>query len=262
VDLLERKLHLLEQKGWFEGMDHQREALDRLLPTIRAAADPLTRDLYLKEVAERTGVSRETLVHQLADRQEPLLGSPPDGGSSGIRAGSKVSHSTSTGRPEHGERTASPRKVDSAERDLLRVVLKDAEWARRAVEQVAPEWFETPVFRELFEALCSSPEMSGVPISLEALSPAAQDAYAELINTDPKYGRPDPDRTFDGAIATLKTRVLKQELRELDKRMKRISPDEYDALIQRRKLLLSQIAAHNPEELVKRQHRGGNRDAR
>ena len=65
-------------KGWFEGVEHQRDALDRLLPTIRAAADPIMRDLYLKKVSERTGVSREVLQEQAArpgsgsaDRQPP-----------------------------------------------------------------------------------------------------------------------------------------------------------------------------------------------
>src|SRR6185503_9340794 len=71
MDLLERKIQLLEQKGWFEGVDHQRDALDRLLPTIRAAADPITRDLYLKEVSQRTGVSREVLLQQVTARPEP-----------------------------------------------------------------------------------------------------------------------------------------------------------------------------------------------
>ena len=55
IDLLERKIQLLERKGWFEEMEHQREALDRLLPTARAAADPITRDLYLA----RLGAHRE-----------------------------------------------------------------------------------------------------------------------------------------------------------------------------------------------------------
>src|SRR5262249_22869182 len=68
--LLERKLQLLEQKGWFEGVDHQREALDRVLPTIRAAADPIMRELYHKEVSQRTGVSREVLLEQVRQREE------------------------------------------------------------------------------------------------------------------------------------------------------------------------------------------------
>ena len=79
MDVLERKIQLLERKGWFEGVEHQREALDRLLPTIRAAADPITRDLYLKTVAERTGVSREVLREQARGAPAPAAGesAPP-----------------------------------------------------------------------------------------------------------------------------------------------------------------------------------------
>ena len=58
VDVLDRKIQLLERKGWFEGLEHRREALDKLLPTARAAADPIARDLYLARISERTGVTR------------------------------------------------------------------------------------------------------------------------------------------------------------------------------------------------------------
>ena len=74
--MLERKIQLLERKGWFEGVEHRREALDRLLPTIRAAADPITRELYLKEVSERTGVSREVLLQQVTARPSPACRVP------------------------------------------------------------------------------------------------------------------------------------------------------------------------------------------
>src|SRR5207244_5445800 len=82
VILLERKIQLLEQKGWFEVVDHQRDALDRLIPTIRAAADPITRDLYLKEVSERSGVSREVLLQQ-------VMRTEGAGGDSDNRTGSR-----------------------------------------------------------------------------------------------------------------------------------------------------------------------------
>jgi hypothetical protein len=127
---------------------------------------------------------------------------------------------------------------------------------------VPPEWFETPGFREVYEALCRSPESIGSPVFFEQLSPTAQRAYTYLAVSDPKYGQPDPDRTYDGAFASLKTRVLRRELTVLEQQMEKIPSDEYDTLIKRRKSLLAQIAAENPEELVKRQHRGGKRDAR
>jgi hypothetical protein len=38
-----------------------RHALDRLLPTVRAAADPALKDIYVARVAQRTGVRRETI---------------------------------------------------------------------------------------------------------------------------------------------------------------------------------------------------------
>jgi DNA primase len=66
VDLFERKIQMLERKGWFEGVEHSRDAVDRLLPTIRAAADPITRELYLSLAAKRAGVSKEVLEQELA----------------------------------------------------------------------------------------------------------------------------------------------------------------------------------------------------
>src|SRR6266566_2221844 len=61
VDVFERKIQILERKGFFTSLPGRRRALDRLLPTIRAAADPITRELYLTQVAEAAGVRRETL---------------------------------------------------------------------------------------------------------------------------------------------------------------------------------------------------------
>ncbi len=66
VDLFERKIQLLERHGWFEGVEHRRDAVDRLLPTIRAAADPITRELYLSLAAGRAGVSKEVLELELS----------------------------------------------------------------------------------------------------------------------------------------------------------------------------------------------------
>ncbi|MFI5208599.1 MAG: DNA primase, partial [Gemmatimonadales bacterium] len=56
VDVFDRKLQLLERKDMFKDTKAKRRALDRLLPTIRAASDPVTRGLYVARAAERTGV--------------------------------------------------------------------------------------------------------------------------------------------------------------------------------------------------------------
>src|SRR5207245_3460523 len=64
VDLLERKIQILERKGFFGSLPGRRRALDRLLPTIRAARDPITRELYLSRVAEAAGVRKDVLERE------------------------------------------------------------------------------------------------------------------------------------------------------------------------------------------------------
>ncbi|HEV8398333.1 MAG TPA: DNA primase [Gemmatimonadales bacterium] len=65
IDVLERKIQILERKGFFGTLPGRRRALDRLLPTIRAAGDPITRDLYMSRVAEVTGVRKDVLEREV-----------------------------------------------------------------------------------------------------------------------------------------------------------------------------------------------------
>ena len=270
IDLLERKVQLLEQKGWFEGVDHQREALDRLLPTLRAAADPITRDLYVKEVSERTGVTREVLLQQVT-RPEPSYARVPErtrGSAEGPGAqGDAIPAPESrdaAGRPVR--RGGRVRKVDAAERELLRVLMRDPAWLARAAAEVPPEWFETPELREVYEALRRSPESAGSPIFLEQLSPGARRAWAWLDSIEAKYGVPDPDRTYVDACRTLEVRPLRRQLseltRELRARDRAMTADDFDALVRERARLNQEIATRFPEELQKRTIRRGDVDAR
>ncbi|HEX8849653.1 MAG TPA: DNA primase [Gemmatimonadaceae bacterium] len=64
VDLFERKVQILERAGWFGDLAGKRRALDRLLPTIRATADPLMRDIYIARASEASGVGRELLAEE------------------------------------------------------------------------------------------------------------------------------------------------------------------------------------------------------
>lgn len=65
MDVFDRKVQLLQRAGWFNDLQHKRRALDRLLPTIRAASDPITRDLYLARAADAAGIAREVLLAEL-----------------------------------------------------------------------------------------------------------------------------------------------------------------------------------------------------
>ncbi|HEY0970532.1 MAG TPA: DNA primase, partial [Gemmatimonadales bacterium] len=87
LDLFERQLQLVERLGWFADLHRKRRAVDRLIPTIRAAADPLTRDLYLGRLAEATGIDRATLQAE-AETAPRGRGRPGDeGAGAGYPAG-------------------------------------------------------------------------------------------------------------------------------------------------------------------------------
>jgi DNA primase len=257
VDLLERKIQLLERRGWFQGVEHQREALDRLLPTIRAASDPITRELYLKAVSERTGVSREVLQQQVAAR---LKGSPApaDGGGPASRRAERAT-------PRAAPRPARRREAEfAAERDLLRVLMRDRGWLARAAAEVPPDWIETPALREVYDAMRQSPENVGSALFLEQLSPTARQAWRFLDVWEQKYGTPDLDLTYTEAGRTLAARPLRRELLALSKRRRDggLSADELDAVIGEERRLVQELGSLFPEELLKRQMRRGRLDAR
>ena len=258
MDLLERKIQLLERKGWFEGVEHQREALDRLLPTIRAASDPITRDLYLKAVADRTGVSREALLRQL--EAGPRGGRPP-------RDQSEPPPFSGGYRPRADRGAARPRRRApevAAERDLLRVLIRDPAWRARATSEVPPEWIETPVLREVFDAIRNSPENVGSAIFLEQLSPDAQRAWRLLDAWEPKYGTPNLDLLYTDAGRTLEARPLRRQLQTLAERRAEggLTDEAMDEVIKEERRLRQELATRFPEELLKRYMRRGRRDAR
>jgi DNA primase len=261
VDLLERKIQLLERRGWFEGVEHQRDALDRLLPTLRAASDPITRDLYIKAVSERTGVSREVLVRQI--EAAPRYGNP-------ARAPVREAPSSNAGPGSHGagaRPAASQRRRDpefAAERDLLRVLIRDPSWRTRAVAEVPADWIETPVLREVYEAMRNSPEMVGSDLFLEQLSPVARQAWQKLDAWEPKYGTPNLDLMYTDAGRTLEARPLRRQLQALARRRQAggLTDESMDEVMQEERRLRQELASRFPEELLKRHMRRGRRDAR
>ena len=255
MDVLERKLQLLEQRGWFEGVEHQREALDRLLPTIRATADPIMRDLYLKTVSERTGVSREVLQQQAAAGRR-LRRAPP------ATARRKPGRRRPARRgPAHagGTKTSAPSAIS------LRVLMRDRAWLERAADGGAPGMVRDPAAAgRSTRRSVRSPENVGSGLFLEQLSPTARRAWAWLDSIEAKYGSPDPDLTYVGAVRTLEVRPLRRRRAELTLRLRQagLAPEEQDALIQERRRLDDEISSKSPEEQTKRHLRRGDVDAR
>lgn len=196
VDLFERKLQLLERKGWLERLDQRREAVDRLLPTIRAAADPIVRDLYLGRLAERLGIPRETLAAELVDRHRP----PPAHAVAGPMSAPPPSRRTGLGGDAVRPRV---RYGAKAERRLLEVLLAEPAWRDRARDDVEVAMFRVPVLRELFQALVAVPARDGMEAVAASLSPRAGEALARLQASVAERIGLNWDAEYDGALTQL-----------------------------------------------------------
>src|SRR5216110_492364 len=76
VDVFERKIQILDRKGFFGTIPGRRRALDRLVPTIRAAADPIMRELYISRAAEVAGVRKEVLERETGNEKREASAAP------------------------------------------------------------------------------------------------------------------------------------------------------------------------------------------
>jgi DNA primase len=234
VDLLDRKLQLLDDRGYFDSIDRTRRAVDKLLPTLRAVADPALRDLYVAKVAERTGVRRETLEEEISRSRESRIGRGFEASGDRVDSGGP-SREPSSGVPARGSsrrgggsgaggRTRAPtlRLELGPERQLLLLLLRSREWVERAAERVGPDDFRDSASREIFQRLLDDPELS--PDQGE-WSPQAL-RRLELLMGDPEELE-DAGRIFDESVAVLEDRRLQ---------------------IQQEKLKAALVAAENPAE--------------
>lgn len=200
VDVLERKIQILERKGWFEGVEHRREALDRLLPTIRAASNAITRELYLGRVAERSGVSKEVLLTEVEAMREARSYPAPQ-----------------ERRPPSPSRPA-PRRVSRmggvAETELLRVLVASDEYRARAAQEVKREWFEVPLHLELFAALVADASTPDTDLP-GRLSPDALELWNELREAGGTLTDAVLDDHYASASEALEFRPLWREYQKL-----------------------------------------------
>jgi DNA primase len=193
IDVLERKIQILEQKNFFSSIERRRSAVDRLVPTLAAPLDATLRDLYVDRVAEATGVRRQTLekeVEQLrsSQRERDFVPSP-----------------------------AAPRRASTdvmsqmgPERQLLKVMTRGADWVERAAELIAAEDFDDPHHRAIFRALLEDPELRATPASME---PVTRDRFDEI--------RDDPEELSHGLDVFTKS-VTRMRVRALDRRIQEV----------------------------------------
>jgi DNA primase len=204
VDLLERKIQLMERKGYFEGFDRRRDAVDRLLPTIRAAADPITRELYLSLASERTKISKEVLESELASGGAGGRVVPAQGGSGS--PGSRLPGALSRTAASQQARTRS-----NPESKLVAALIAGPEWIEHARAEVASSLFGSPRLREVFEALLRGDQDASGQLPA-GLSEEASAVWSRLKEIGQGWTQHEVGKIYDGAAQILRARSRYREM--------------------------------------------------
>jgi len=187
VDVLDRKIAMLEERDYFASIEKTRRALDRLLPTVRAVTDPRLRDIYVARVAERTGVRPETLVEEIGQRVVPPAAAT---------------------HPAYRRRRVppSPRGM-GPEQELLRLMLHHRDWIGKVAERVGPSDLEDGADRVIFEGLISDPGLVVLP---ESASPEAM-RRLEQLKADPGMAR-ESEQVFADVLARILAKVINRRM--------------------------------------------------
>lgn len=216
LDVLERKIQLLDEANYFTTIDRKHAAVDKLMPTLLAVADPARRDLYVERAAEVTGVRRETLEAAIEEARAKGVRSPPT---------RDQGHRRERPSPRHVHRTVPTAESFvrmGAEPTLLKVMVRGASWVERAVEVgIGAQDFEDPYYRAIFEALLDDPELREPP---ESMDPLARERFEEILDPDEelKHGL----ELFTDSVTRLRVLALVRRERELQSAIEQTSDVE------------------------------------
>lgn len=200
-DVLDRKVQILGERGFFESIDGRRRAVDALLPTVRAAADPTLRDLYLDRVAQVTGVRRATLDQELRSEAAPRRAAAP------------------TPEPQGPPRLGPERK-------LLVLLLRDPALVEAVARQIEPDDFETPEYRDIYRSLTERAGREREPEDAWAERfPPDRLELAHELRQDPEEFT-DPETVLRNSVDRIRARRLRHRREELKRRLSAASDDE------------------------------------
>ncbi len=224
VDVLERKIQILERRDYFGSIRGTRQAIDALLPTVRATADEVMRGVYIQRISAKTGVPRETLEKEAAETP-----------ASERRSGAPQMHGRQNGRPEPGRRPddlgAMARAVIERhlpERILLLLMFRDEAWVERAAAELSPQDFRHPSYGAVFAGLVEAESRGRDPEGewLQVFPPDVLPLVEELRG-DPEAATLVPaDQFFMGSLQLIRARSIQARLAEIGRELTETSDEE------------------------------------
>ena len=279
TDVFERQLQLLDRKGWFGDLSKARKAIDKVLPTLRATADNVTRSLYIASLSDRTRVAVSVIEKEVAEQPQVRRATPPPASDPGDPSMYDAApHHESVyevpvvppppldapprgkwqkKRQEHGWKMDSTRPrasghglVAGPELSIVALLIQDRRWVRDASEQIAAELFEDDRLRAIFELLLKlgvDEPLDTIELALETEAPFAMDVFLEVVARTADLAAGAGPQQFGGAVRQFRVRQLDRTLRDLDELMRETDGDarreletEREALRKERRALLAE----------------------
>ena len=216
LDVLDRKLQILEEHDHFGSIEQTRSAIDRLLPTIRAVQDHALRDIYIAKVSERTGVRRDTLEGELARAVPPAVPQR-------VAWRRDQRRKSVTSVPEMGP-----------ERELLLLMTKDRDWIERVGERLGPQDFLDVRYRAVFESLLADHELTHPP---EKMVPEAARVLEALLADPTELSR--AHRVFEESLSKILSTLLQGRLDAVDHLLQNTLDEQQEAQLLGEKARLS-----------------------
>ena len=246
IDVFERKIQILERGGWFANLRKKRQALDRLLPTLRATSDPLTRDMYLGHASTASGVTRELLEREITvptRGRSGRAGRPPEPG--GGEGDPREQRGHSSPPPDlararrGGHRRIGGERTIAAERELARVLLQRPAYFEQVIERVGVESFRDPELRRIFAAMVEHGPDAGFDVLAASLTGDAVVVMQDLL--DETGGLDHADEAVAGSLRAIHKGDLARRMEEIDALMPLAANDEKDVLTQEKMQLVEEM---------------------
>ena len=237
VDVLERKIQILERRNYFGSIKGTRQAIDSLLPTVRAAADEVLRGVYIQRISTKTGVPRETLEREAAEIPAHEHRAGP--------ADRRQRESRDAGPP--GRRaddvavmTRRVQEMNLPERILLLLMFRDEAWVERAAAEVSPGDFRDARYAAVFAGLIEAEGRRDGDGEWLSVFPPEVLPLVEELRGDPQAVTLTPaDQFFMGSLQLVRARSIQARLVEIDRELN-VADAEHQLLLFREKKQLTE----------------------
>ena len=225
VDIFERKLNELQRGGYFADLHKKRVAIDKLLPTLRATADSVTREIYIARASEVSGVSRDALAREVS--QTPSRAASSQSGRAPVPPPPENSTIVERRTVERRAPTSAP---PPKERLLVRILLHVRSNIEVAVETVGPDQLHDDALADIYRALLSGEPDDPADVLASRLMPESADRFNELLN-DPIGEGEKYAENFAALLAYFRGIAVKRELHEKQREMPIASLDQQDDIL-------------------------------